>query len=79
MNIWLVNADMKNICTWWCTKEEAINYFKKECKDYNWTQWIMFDGDEEDHESCLSYLVAEENGYEFQVDIFPIYLDEKDI
>lgn len=76
MKIWLVNTDMENTCAW-STKEKAINYFKEECKDCGWTWRILYDGKEEDPESCLSYFVTTEDSCKFHVDIFSIYLDEK--
>lgn len=76
MKIWLVNTDMEDTCAW-STKKKAVDYLKEECKDFGWTWRIMFDGNEEDPESCLSYLVTEDDGCKFQVDIFSICLDEK--
>lgn len=76
MKIWLVDTDMENTCAW-STKEKAISYFKEECKNYDWTWHILYDGNEKDPESCLSYLVTEEANCHFRVEIFPIYLDEK--
>lgn len=76
MKIWLVNTDMENTCAW-STKEKAVDYFKKECKECSWSWRIMYDGNEEDPESCLSYLVTEENGCKLHIDIFPIWFDEK--
>ena len=76
MKIWLVNTDMENTCAW-STKKKAVDYFKEECKDCGWTWRILYDGNEEDPESCLSYLAIEEDGCSFHIDIFPISLDEK--
>ncbi len=76
MKIWLVNTDMENTCAW-STKKKAVDYFKEECKKYGWTWRILYDGNEEDPESCVSYLAPDEDGCRFHIDIFPICFDEK--
>lgn len=76
MKIWLVNTDMENTCAW-STKKQAVNYFKEECAEYDWTWRVMYDGNEENPESCLSYLVTTKEGYKLHIDIYCIPFNEK--
>lgn len=76
MRIWLVNTDMENTCAW-STKKKAVDYFKEECKNYGWTWRPLYDGNEENPETGVSYLVTTKEGYKLHIDIDPISFDEK--
>lgn len=77
MKIWFVDTEMVEDSCAWSTKKKAIDYLKEECKEYGWTWTIMYNGDEENTESYVSYLISKSNNIKFQVFIYPICFDEK--
>ena len=80
MKIWMVSfngADHELDCCW-STKEKAIRYFKLECKSRGW-DWNLFEGDENDTDSCVNYeYYPDDDDFSCEdADIYMITFDEK--
>jgi hypothetical protein len=74
MKIWYVNTDMENACAW-STKKQAIQYFKNQCSELNWS-WVIVAGDEENENDCVTYEVKT-GDYKFLIWVEPLFLDEE--